>query len=410
MAVHKILSTRHSRKPLTAAYVRVSTEKDEQAGSLEAQKKYYEKLIRSNLEWDFVGIYAEKASGTDRKKRSVFEQLIEDAVAGKVDLILCKSLSRWARNTIDALDSIKKLTGNHVRVLFDEENIDTDDPGMLIQLALGFSVAQEESRSLSENVKWTYRNRAKHGIFVAQRGKYFGFDTDDGTFKPDANAGVVKDIFEAYVEGASLSEIASILNEAGVKTLQGRKWQPETVKRILRNEVYVGDIRFQKKISRDVITGEPDKEQIDEYKENHHVEIVDRATWDRTQKRLDAYRERYSKLSEDMPLRVKDQDVLMMINDGWSGRKIADHLGITIAEEKSCVRRLKKKGLIEDRSVQGIDDRINKLMEIIKEKNGVSVKDIMESLDITRRQANYAIQKMLEQGLIEKDSDGLWRA
>ena len=344
------------------------------------------------------------------KKRSVFEQLIEDAVAGKVDLILCKSLSRWARNTIDALDSIKKLTGNHVRVLFDEENIDTDDPGMLIQLTLGFSVAQEESRSLSENVKWTYRNRAKHGIFVAQRGKYFGFDTDDGTFKPDANAGVVKDIFEAYVEGASLLEIASSLNEAGIKTLRGRKWQPETVKRILRNEVYVGDIRFQKKISRDVITGMPDKDQIDKYIENHHVEIVDRATWDRTQKRLDAYRERYSKLSENMPLRVKDQDVLMMINDGWSGRKIADHLGITIAEEKSCVRRLKKKGLIEDRSIQGIDDRINKLMEIIKEKNGVSVKDIMESVAITRRQANYAIQKMSEQGLIEKDSDGLWRA
>ena len=212
------------------------------------------------------------------------------------------------------------------------------------------------------------------------------------------------------MEGASLLEIASSLNEAGIKTLRGRKWQPETVKRILRNEVYVGDIRFQKKISRDVITGMPDKDQIDKYIENHHVEIVDRATWDRTQKRLDAYRERYSKLSENMPLRVKDQDVLMMINDGWSGRKIADHLGITIAEEKSCVRRLKKKGLIEDRSIQGIDDRINKLMEIIKEKNGVSVKDIMESVAITRRQANYAIQKMSEQGLIEKDSDGLWRA
>jgi DNA invertase Pin-like site-specific DNA recombinase len=172
-----IPSKRHLRKTRVAAYIRVSSKKEIQNGSYETQAKYYEDKIRSNPEWDFAGIYGDRESGTHTENREGFQQLIRDALDKKVDIIICKSVSRWARNTIEGLRTIKELTGNFVNLIFEEENIDTRHLGYQLQLNLQQVVAQMESESISENLKWSYRNRAELGLFTAARGKYFGFNT-----------------------------------------------------------------------------------------------------------------------------------------------------------------------------------------------------------------------------------------
>ena len=121
--------------------------------------------------------------------------MINDALAGKIDIIFCKSVSRWARNTLDGLRAIKRLTGNHVHIVFEQEGIDTRQPGVIFNLNVAAAIAQAESESISENLKWIYRRRAEQGIFMAQRGKYFGYNTDDGSFHLDENADHVRDIF-----------------------------------------------------------------------------------------------------------------------------------------------------------------------------------------------------------------------
>ena len=291
MGVRLIKSERHSRKMRVGAYVRVSTYRNEQEESYEAQAKYYENFIRGNPDWDFAGVYGEKESGTHLEKRDAFNQMVQDAVDHKIDLIYCKSVSRWARNAVDALDMVKRLTGHHAHVIFEQEGIDTREPGMLLQLSLAASIAQSESESISENIKWVYRHRAAHGIFKPHKGMYFGFNTDKGTFEPDKNAGFVKLVFDRFVEGESFKAFADELNRLGVRTNRGSEFQASTIRSLLTHEVYVGDVQFGKTPSRNIITGELDEVQIDRYMKNHHEGIIDRATWDAAQKRLKEMKE-----------------------------------------------------------------------------------------------------------------------
>ena len=341
--VHTILSRREQRKPLTAAYIRVSTKKEEQDGSFEAQKKYYENLIRSNPEWDFAGLYCEKASGTKLDDRPVFKQLVQDAVDEKVDLIICKSLSRWARNTVDALEAIEILKSNNVRILFEEEHIDTNEFGMIMRVAMGSAVAQQESRSISENIKWIYRNRAKKGIFIAQPKRYFGYDTEDGRFSPNEDAKYVRMIYEQYVEGKSQKAIADELRQNGVLTTRGNPFTVAAVRGILTNEVYVGDVRFQKTPSVDVITGKPDEEQVDSYLENHHTAIVSRELWNAAQDRL----EKNTKRIDDCNAIRREILSLMNSNGSITISMISRELEISIENVKYHISEMRKTGLIE---------------------------------------------------------------
>ena len=151
--VRKILAERHTRKPYVAAYIRVSSKKENQEESYEAQAVYYENLIRSNPEWDFAGVYGDRQSGTRSDNRAEFQRMIHDALAGKIDLIICKSASRWARNIVDGLDAVRHLTGNRVNIIFEQENIDTRQPGSVMLLDLSMAIAQTESESISENLK-----------------------------------------------------------------------------------------------------------------------------------------------------------------------------------------------------------------------------------------------------------------
>ena len=282
--VTKITANRNLRKPRVAAYARVSSLMQED--SFETQREYFEKKIRSNPDWEFAGVYGEQVSWTHVEERKEFNQMVKDAMHGKIDLILCKRVSRWARNTVEGLKAIKLLAGNRVYVVFEQEGIDTRMPGIVLQLNLAASIAQSESESISENLKWTYRKRAEQGIFRPRKGIYFGFDTGDGQFKPDGNAEYVREIFRRYRDGEKASEIAKWLNSEGKRTARGNQFTAGNVKGILENEKYVGDVWFGKSPSRNIITGEPDKFQVNRYMKDHHEGIIDRETWDEVQCKL----------------------------------------------------------------------------------------------------------------------------
>ncbi len=288
--VTKIPSFRNQRKTQVAAYIRVSSTMKTQDESFENQAAYYESQISSNPEWELAGIYGEKVSGTHAENRDEFQRLIKDAMDGKIDLVLCKSVSRWARNVVDGLQSIKLLTGRGVHIFFEQEGIDTRTPGILFQLNLAASVAQSESESISENLKWSYKQKTAQGKFYANKNRYFGYDTKGDEFKINEDAECVRYIFNSYVNGMSVTEIADRLNKAGMKTGQGNDWTTSSVHCILKNEVYVGDVIFRKTPSRNIITGEIDEDWQPKYVRNHHVGIIDRETWDAAKARREANR------------------------------------------------------------------------------------------------------------------------
>ena len=284
--VRKIPAERNLRKKQVAAYVRVSSEMEEQDGSFETQIEYYEKKIKGNPDWEFAGVYAEKKSGTSREGRKEFNRMIKDVKLGKIDLILCKSISRWGRNMVEAVQAIRELMGYRVNVVLEQEGLDTRTPGIAFQLNLAASVAQSESESISENQKWVYKKLAEQGVFRANPGTYFGYNTDDRSFHPDENAKYVRGMFKHYLRGETYAEIADWLNDQGVKTRRGNPFSGSNIKSILTNEVYVGDVQFGKHPSRNVITGELDEYQVKKYVREHHEGLVDRATWDAVQKKI----------------------------------------------------------------------------------------------------------------------------
>ena len=277
---------RSERKEQVAAYIRVSTTSTKQDESYENQEAYFRKKIEANPEWELAGIYGDQQSGTKAENREGFQNLMKDAEDGKIDLILCKSVARWARNIVDGLNSIKVLTGKGVHICFEEEGIDTRMPGVSLQLNLAQAAAQSESESISENLKWNYDNRAARGIFWARKGIYYGYDTHGDSFTENEDSKYVRLIFEDYVAGMSIPDIAEKLNSTGVKNNRGRNWIYSSVRGILKNEVYVGDVVFFKSPRRNVITKEIDKNWKPKVMRNHHKGIVSRELWNKAQERL----------------------------------------------------------------------------------------------------------------------------
>lgn len=287
MQVTIIPAARQEHKTRVAAYVRVSTLLEDQEESYETQAEFYEKKIRDNPDWEFAGVYGERVSGTHMENREEFQKLLQDAKDGKVDLILAKSVSRWARNAVDALKTVRELRSYHVGVIFEQEGLDTRDPGALLTLNMASSVAQSESVSISENMKWTFRKKTDMGIFKAKKDWYIGYNTDDGNFTPDEKtAPMIRRIFKEYVDGESLTDIANGLNDDGYRSRRGNTFKAWSVRDLLLNEVYVGDLEISKTPSHDLITGQVDKEWHSNYVKGHHEGLVDRRTWDAAQWRL----------------------------------------------------------------------------------------------------------------------------
>ncbi len=267
-----------------AAYCRVSTDSEEQLTSYTAQKAYYTQKIGENPDWEMAGIFADKGiTGTSMKKRVEFKKMIAACKRGRIDLILTKSLSRFARNTVDSLEVVRMLRANGIGVIFEKENINTltESSEFLLTLFSGF--AQAESESISKNVIWGIQKSREAGNVPFQYTKMLGYRRGaDG--KPEVvpeEAEVVKRIYRRYLDGCSLAQIKRELEEDGVPAASGiRGWTYQVVRNILTNERYIGDALLQKTYTTDCISKTVKKNQGDRpmvYVEGNHPAIVTKA-------------------------------------------------------------------------------------------------------------------------------------
>lgn len=280
-----------------AAYCRVSTQEEQQVGSFEMQIHHFTKRIQANPDWEMVEIYQDEGiSATTVEKRLGFQKMIADAVAGKIDLILTKSISRFGRNIVDILNNLRTLSALNppVSVEFETEGITyTGDGRNNLLIALLSALAEMESQQKSEAIKAGIRWRMAEGIYKFSVQNTLGFYRDHFgrlVIEP-TEAQIVKYIYESCLEGASPSEIAAALTEQGVKSPMGKDtWLPGTVRNILKNEKYCGDALMQKTYTKDYRTHRSVKNtDLNMYfKENHHTAIIKKEDWLKVQKLLAA--------------------------------------------------------------------------------------------------------------------------
>ena len=237
-----------------AAYARVSTDHEEQETSLAAQTDYYQKKIMHHPDWELVEIYVDEGiSGCNTKKREGFRSMVQDALDGKIELIIAKSLSRFSRNTVDSLTTIRKLKENGVEVWFEKENIWTFQARGEILLTILSSLSQEEARSISENVTWGLRKKFADGKFSVGYSRFLGYDKgEDGNLViNEEQAKTVRLIFGLFIEGLTPCAIAKELTKRGILTVTGKsKWNAATINGVLANEKYTGCARIQKTFTR----------------------------------------------------------------------------------------------------------------------------------------------------------------
>ncbi len=265
-----------------AAYCRVSTTQDEQYHSLEAQQEHFEKYISERTWWVFVGIYAERTSGRNNLKMKEFQRMMEDCRAGKIDLILVKSISRLGRNTLQFLQACNELNAINVDVHFEIENLYISDTKLVRMLTVYASLYQNESETKSFAVHWGNLARFQNGDSKFYNRPCYGYRQDeDGILEivPD-EAAVVTLIYEWRAEGASLRTIASRLMEMNIKAPRGGNvWGIETIRKILNNEKYYGDVILQKTYIADFFTGKqvPNRGRCESYLfKDHHPAIIQR--------------------------------------------------------------------------------------------------------------------------------------
>ena len=276
-----------------AAYCRVSTDSDEQASSYEVQVEHYTQFIQKNSGWELAGIFADDGiSGCNTKKRSKFNRMIEECMAGKIDMIITKSISRFARNTLDCLKYIRELKEKNIPVFFEKENINTMDSKGEVLLTIMASLAQQESQSLSQNIKLGLQYRYQNGEVQVNHNRFLGYTKDEEghlIIEP-AEAEVVKRIYREYLEGGSLLQIARGLEADGILTAAGKaKWRPETLKKILQNEKYIGDALLQKTYTVDFLSKKRVKNNgivPQYYVENSHEPIIPRDLYMQVQEEM----------------------------------------------------------------------------------------------------------------------------
>ncbi len=287
---------RNSKKQVkVAAYARVSTHTEEQFQSYEAQVNYYKDYIQKRSDWTFVDVYADEGlSGTNTRRRPQFNKMIKDALNGKVDLIITKSISRFARNTLDTIKYVRKLKDKGVEVFFEKENLWTLDSKSELILTIMASIAQEESRSLSQNIKWGIRASFQAGQVSFAYSSFLGYEKiDDELVIVEEEAELVRRIYRMFlVEGETQTGIARILSQEKVKTPTGRttNWQTNNITSILTNEKYKGDALLQKTFTENYLEQKVVKNtgQLPQYYvENNHPAIIDKDMWEMVQFELE---------------------------------------------------------------------------------------------------------------------------
>lgn len=273
-----------------AAYCRVSTDMEEQESSYKAQVRHYTEYIQGNPAWELAGIYADEGiSGTDTKKREEFNRMMDNCTAGKIDLIITKSISRFARNTVDCLRCIRKLKAQHIAVYFEKENINTLDAKGEVLITIMASLAQQESQSISQNVKMGIHYQFQQGKVRLNHSCFLGYtkDSSGNLIVVQEEAEIVRRIFREFLAGKSTRKIALDLTRDGIPTATGRrKWHDSTIRSMLRNEKYMGDVLLQKTFTVDFLTKKKVKnlgELPQYYVENSHEPIISREIFQQAQ-------------------------------------------------------------------------------------------------------------------------------
>lgn len=291
--VNRTAEANTAPKMRVAAYCRVSTDSDEQASSYDIQVEHYTSYIKNNPEWELAGIFADDGiSGTNTKKRDEFNRMIQECMAGKIDMVITKSISRFARNTLDCLKFIRMLKEKNIAVFFEKENISSLDAKGEIMLTIMASLAQQESQSLSQNVKLGIQYRYQQGEIQVNHNRFLGYTKDENkrlVIDP-VDAVVVKRIYREYLEGASLQQIGRGLEADGIHTAAGKSmWRPNSIMKILMNEKYIGDALLQKTYTVDFLT----KKRVvnngivpQYYVENCHEAIIPRELYMQVQEEL----------------------------------------------------------------------------------------------------------------------------
>lgn len=305
-----------------AAYCRVSTQEEKQVGSFDMQIHYFAKRIEANPQWELVEIYQDEGiSATTVEKRLGFQKMIADAVDGKIDLILTKSISRFGRNIVDILDNLRTLSALNppVSVEFETEGITyTGDGRNNLLISLLAALAEMESQQKSEAIKAGIRWRMAEGIYKFSVQNTLGFYRDHFgrlVIEP-TEARIVEYIYESCLEGATPAEIAAALTEQGIKSPMGNDlWSAGTVRSILRNEKYCGDALMQKTYTKDFRTHKSVKNtDLNMYfKENHHTAIIKKEDWIKVQKLLS---ERHSTAERATLRRLSNHFVAYRVKDG----------------------------------------------------------------------------------------------
>lgn len=282
------------KKRRVAGYARVSTDSDEQFTSYEAQVDYYTRYIQSRDDWEFVAVYTDEGiTGTSTRHREGFKAMVADAIDGKIDLIITKSVSRFARNTVDSLSTIRTLKEHGVECFFEKENIWTFDSKGELLITIMSSLAQEEARSISENCTWGQRKRMADGKVSVAFTNFLGYDrgSDGELIVNEKEAVTVRRIYQMFLEGMTPYGIAKRLTSEGIPSPAGKsRWLPDTVRSILENEKYRGDALLQKTYTADYLTK---KKKVNNgeipqyYVENNHEPIIPPEVHEMVQRELE---------------------------------------------------------------------------------------------------------------------------
>ena len=316
------------------AYCRVSSDKETQVTSFELQKHEYEEKIREEANWDLIHIYADEGlSAVSAKKRKGFQQMMQDCRDGKIDLILVKNVSRFMRNQAECLTYTQELANLSppVGVIFENEKIDTRVPGYELQLGLYSAFAQAEAENKSQSIKWANESLWKKGIMYCNTNQFFGYTKDaDGKMVIVAEeAQIIRRIYKLYDSGKNVRQIAEWLTTKGIHTFCGGKvWSNTSVRNILKNEVYCGDIIRPKSFTKSLMARKAVRNaglRESYYYKDHHTPIIDRELWERVQEQL-KYR-RCAKTNTRKSLRVNRMpDTLgafIFLDPVWDGYDLA---------------------------------------------------------------------------------------
>ena len=288
MQITRIPAQRKREKVHVAVYCRVSKKLETQEDSLEMQQEAYKTLISLRSDWELVGVYADSLSGLSAEKRPDFIRMINDALDGKIDRILCKSVSRFSRNVAECKKYADMLRARNVIVEFEKENLRTDEPTCSFIFSLMSAIAENESRSISENIRWGYKERFERGEYNLGNNRILGYDSVNGKLVPNAYADGIRLIYTLFLDGKSIEEIRRLLADFGLKSRNGTMLSHNAILYILKNETYKGDKLLRKKPPRNFITKKPDPnaEYKSIYLTDDHEAIVSKELWEAVAEKL----------------------------------------------------------------------------------------------------------------------------